>query len=77
MILDTNAQLIYLEAANEAKIAYIRGMDRVTIIVSKFRTKSQTIYCNNNSKLKYSNYLKMKFAVCHSFTSFRINYTMC
>ncbi|KAL3981472.1 Guanylate-binding protein N-terminal domain family protein [Acanthocheilonema viteae] len=31
MILDTNAQLIYLEAANEAKIAYIRGMDRICL----------------------------------------------
>uniref|UniRef100_A0A158Q8F4 GB1/RHD3-type G domain-containing protein n=1 Tax=Elaeophora elaphi TaxID=1147741 RepID=A0A158Q8F4_9BILA len=31
MILDTNAQLVYLEAANEAKIAYIRGMDRICL----------------------------------------------
>ncbi|VDP13645.1 unnamed protein product [Onchocerca flexuosa] len=31
MILDTNAQLIYLEAAHEAKIAYIRGMDRICL----------------------------------------------
>ncbi|VDK75705.1 unnamed protein product [Litomosoides sigmodontis] len=31
MILDTNAQLIYLEAANEAKIAYTRGMDRICL----------------------------------------------
>ncbi|MCP9266444.1 Atlastin-3 [Dirofilaria immitis] len=31
MILDTNAQLIYLEAAHEAKAAYIRGMDRICL----------------------------------------------
>uniref|UniRef100_A0A915Q1C4 GB1/RHD3-type G domain-containing protein n=1 Tax=Setaria digitata TaxID=48799 RepID=A0A915Q1C4_9BILA len=31
MIIDTNAQLIFLEAANEAKTAYIRGMDRVCL----------------------------------------------
>lgn len=44
MILDTNAQLIYLEAANEAKIAYVRGMHRVAIKIPKFQMKFSIIY---------------------------------
>lgn len=63
LIINTNAQLIFMEAANEAKTAYIRGMDRVKKF-RKFRSNFQTVHFNLfNLKFEFQAGNKLKFVV--------------